>query len=47
MSEKKKGILGKLFKGNGGCNCGVTIIEEKPEKKDDKAVTDTKKGKDK
>ena len=31
---KKKGILGKLFGGSsGGCNCGMEITEEKPQKK--------------
>jgi len=30
MSEKKKGLLGNIFKSNGsGCGCGVTIVEEK------------------
>ncbi|WP_278277629.1 hypothetical protein [Anaeromicrobium sediminis] len=33
MSKDKKSILGKLFGGSGGCNCGVEIVEEKDEKK--------------
>lgn len=45
MSKKKKSILSGLFKSGGGCNCGVTIVEEKQDKKDDKTATDNKKSK--
>ena len=45
MSEKKKGILGKLFKGSSSCDCGVTIVEEKQDKKEDKKAKNNNKSK--
>jgi len=35
MSEKKKSILGGLFKSSGGCGCGVKIVEDNPKEKND------------
>ncbi len=40
MTKKTKGLFGGLFKSN-GCGCGVSIVPEKEEKKEDprKVVT--------
>lgn len=35
MNKDKKSILGNIFKGSKKCNCGVEIIEETQETKNE------------